>query len=142
MAKTAELKTKPTGSSVDDFLAGIADAERRADCLAVVKLMKKATRTKPAMWGSSIVGFGSHHLKYASGRELDWFAVGFSPRKGDLTLYFTTGLTAHASLLKKLGRHKTGKGCLYVKRLADAQREVDGATALRSLGAGRIPTPR
>ena len=116
MAKTAELKTHQTAASVDEFLAAIEDDERRADCLTVVKIMKTATRAKPAMWGPSIVGFGNRHLKYESGRELDWFWVGFSPRKDTLTLY---GLEKHAPFLKKLGKHKFSGSCLHVKRLGD-----------------------
>jgi hypothetical protein len=124
----AELKTKATTASVSDFLAKIGDEERRPDCLAVARIMEKATGDKPRMWGTSIVGFGEMRYKYASGRELDWFLTGFSPRKGDLTLYITPGFARYADLMKSLGRHKTGKSCLYLKRLAD----VD-LTVLRTL---------
>jgi len=85
----------------------------------LVRIMASATGSKPKMWGSSIVGFGSYHYRYASGREGDWFTTGFSPRKQNLTLYVMGGLSGYASLLKKLGKHSTGKGCLYVKRLED-----------------------
>jgi hypothetical protein len=124
----AELKTKATTASVSDFLAKIGDEERRQDCLAVARIMENATGDKPRMWGTSIVGFGEMRYKYASGRELDWFLTGFSPRKGDLTLYITPGFAHYADLMKSLGRHKTGKSCLYLKRLAD----VD-LTVLRTL---------
>ncbi len=124
MAKKAELKTKRTTSSVAKFLGAIEDDERRKDCLAVAKMMKKATRAEPAMWGPSIVGFGTLHLEYASGRELDWFPIGFSPRKNDLTLYLAIGYERHPALMKKLGKHKTGKSCLYLKRLADVDLDV------------------
>lgn len=115
----AELKTKPTAASVSDFLAKIGDDERRKDCVAVSKLMQKATGAKPRMWGASIVGFGEMRYKYASGRELDWFLVGFSPRKNDLTLYIMPGFTHYADQLKSLGKHKTARSCLYIKRLSD-----------------------
>ena len=115
----AELKTKATKSSVQGFLNAIGDPERRKDCETIAKLMQQATGLAPKMWGSSIVGFGNHHYRYESGREGDWFQVGFSPRKTDLTLYFASGLEPHAAILKKLGKHKTGKGCLYIKRLSE-----------------------
>ncbi|MBI5564775.1 MAG: DUF1801 domain-containing protein [Chloroflexi bacterium] len=115
----AELKTKPTDQSVEDFLNTIPDEQKRADAFAVSKLMKQVTRSEPQMWGSSIVGFGRYHYKYASGREGDWPLVGFSPRKQNLTLYLMLGAGDYAGLLKKLGKHKTGKGCLYINRLAD-----------------------
>ena len=115
----AELKTKPTGASVKAFIDSIEDDERRQDCKTVANLMKEVTKSEPKMWGPSIVGFGSHRYKYDSGRELDWFPVGFSPRKKELTLYVMSGFPRHAELLAKLGKHKTGKSCLYIKRLAD-----------------------
>lgn len=115
----ADLKTKPNQASVETFLESVPDAARRAECRTIVKLMRKVTKAAPKMWGASIVGFGSYHYKYESGREGDWFLVGFSPRKKDLTLYLMGGLESQAALLKKLGRHGTGKSCLYVKRLAD-----------------------
>ncbi len=119
----AELKTKQTGQSVEDFLNAIADEETRQDCLAIVKLMQKATKAKPKMWGPSIVGFGDYHYKYESGRENDWFLTGFSPRKQNLTLY-GLGVTRQPELMQKLGKHKTGKGCLYIKTLADVDLKV------------------
>lgn len=118
------MKTKATGASVKDFLARIEDPERRKDCEAVAAMMRKATGSAPKMWGPGIVGFGKYHYRYASGREGDWFVAGFSPRKGELTLYLMGGLQAHAALMKKLGKHKTGKSCLYIKRLADVDPDV------------------
>ncbi len=115
----AELKTKPNQASVKAFLDSIADQQKRQDCRAVLKMMKDATGEKPRMWGPSIVGFGSYHYKYESGREGDWFLTGFSPRKQALTLYIMGGLGRHPQLMRKLGRHKTGSSCLYVKKLAD-----------------------
>jgi len=120
----AELKTKKTVASVSAFLDQIADADRRKDCKAIAALMKKATGAAPKMWGSSIVGFGDRHLKYESGRELDWFVVGFSPRAANLTLYLQGGVNQSPALLKKLGKYSTGKGCLYIKRLADVDMSV------------------
>src|SRR5947209_20093772 len=114
----AELKTRETRASVAGFLEKIADESRRKDCQALVKLMKRATGEKPKMWGASIVGFGSCHLKYASGRELDWFPMGFASRKQDLTIYGLSGEGSDA-LVERLGKCSRGKGCLYIKRLSD-----------------------
>ena len=113
----AKLKTQPNEASVTAFLDGIADKKRRDDSLAVFALMKKVTKAEPKMWGGSIVGFGARRYEYASGRELDWFLVGFSPRKAALTLYLMGGLELQGALLKTLGKHKTGKGCLYIQDL-------------------------
>ena len=115
----AELKTKKTTASVEKFLNNVADEQRRKDCFRLVEIMKAETNAEPAMWGTSIVGFGRHQYKYESGRELEWFLVGFSPRKQDLTLYIMGGLERYTSLTKKLGKHKTGKACLYIKKLED-----------------------
>lgn len=115
----AELKTRPTGASVEDFLNGIEDEQRRRDCFTVLELMRQATQAEPQMWGDSIVGFGSYHYRYTSGREGDWFLTGFSPRKQDLTLYIMSGFDEYDALLDGLGKHKTGKACLYIKRLED-----------------------
>ena len=122
----AELKTKATRASVSAFLETIPDANRRRDCKALVRMMKKATKARPKMWGASIVGFGDVHYKYDSGRELDWFRAGFSPRKDALTLYLTSGAgwRNQADLMAKLGKHKTGKGCLYIKQLSDIDVKV------------------
>lgn len=115
----AEPKTKPTKASVKEFLDQISDKERRDDCFAVAKIMEEITGDKPKMWGPSIVGFGTYHYKYASGREGDWPVTGFSPRKKDLTLYIMMGFKKHPELMEKLGKHSTGKSCLYIKRLSD-----------------------
>jgi hypothetical protein len=115
----AESKTKDTGKSVSAFLKKIADKGRREDCLAVVDIMRDVTKEDPKMWGASIVGFGRYRYKYASGREAEWPITGFSPRKGDLTLYITSGFESSPDLMKRLGKYKTGKSCLYVKKLAD-----------------------
>jgi hypothetical protein len=120
----AELKTKATQASVSDFLNAVEDDERRKDCKTVAKIMQKATGAKPKMWGPSIIGFGDHHYKYASGRELDWFLTGFSPRKKDLTLYIMPGFTRYDDLMASLGKHSTGKSCLYIKRLSDIDTDV------------------
>ena len=115
----AEMKTKPTDQSVAEFLNEVSDEERRADCFQVAKIMEEITGEKPKMWGPSIVGFGSYHYKYASGREGDWPVTGFSPRKKDLTLYIMMGFEKHADLMEKLGKHTNSKSCLYIKRLSD-----------------------
>ena len=115
----AEQKTKPTKASVKEFLNKIPDRERRDDCFAIAKMMEEATGDKPKMWGKSIVGFGSFHYKYDSGREGDWLLTGFSPRKNDLTLYFMMGFEPNRELMQQLGKYKTGKSCLYIKRLSD-----------------------
>ena len=115
----AEAKTKKTAASVDDFLAGISPEKKRADALAICELMKKVTKDEPKMWGTSIVGFGSYHYQYASGHEGDWPLVAFSPRKQNLTLYLMPGFESQDELLAKLGKHKTGKSCLYINTLDD-----------------------
>jgi hypothetical protein len=120
----AELKTKPTDQSVEEFLNSIPDEKRRQECRAVAQLMQAATGSEPKLWGSSMVGFGSYHYKYASGHEGDAFLTGFSPRKQNLTLYIMPGFDQYDELLQKLGKHKTGKSCLYIKKLED----VDLAT--------------
>lgn len=119
-----ELKTQKTDASVEDFLNSVADEGRRRDSLAVLDLMKQVSRAEPRMWGASIVGFGQYHYKYKSGRENDWFPLGFSPRKQNLVLYSLGGFDGHADLLAKLGRHKLGKGCLYLNKLADVDLQV------------------
>jgi hypothetical protein len=113
----AELKTQVTRASVEKFLEGIKDERKRQDCYELLKIMKKATKAEPKMWGTSIIGFGDHHYVYESGREVDWFLTGFSPRAQNLTLYMMGGFDRE--VLKKLGRYKTGKGCLYINKLAD-----------------------
>ncbi|MFY9555525.1 MAG: DUF1801 domain-containing protein [Blastocatellia bacterium] len=115
----AEPKTKQTAESVEQFLNNVSDEQRRDDCFRVLKIMKAATKTEPAMWGASIVGFGRYRYKYESGTKGEWFLTGFSPRKEALTLYIMSGVERYSTLLKKLGKHKTGKGCLYINKLDD-----------------------
>jgi hypothetical protein len=115
----AELKTKQTDASVEAYLNAIEDTGRRDDCRALAALMRRVTRHEPKMWGTSIVGFGSYHYKYASGHEGDSCLAGFSSRKAEISLYLMPGLQAKATLLAALGRHKAGKGCLYIRRLSD-----------------------
>ncbi|MFQ5702225.1 MAG: DUF1801 domain-containing protein [Acidobacteriota bacterium] len=118
----AELKTKKTNASVRRFLESIPDERRRNDSLAVLAMMEKITGERPKLWGPDIIGFGSYHYTYASGREGDWFLTGFSPRKQALTLYIMSGFARHDALLEKLGKFKTGKACLYIKKLEDIHR--------------------
>jgi hypothetical protein len=120
----AELKTRRTDASVDTFLKKVADEDRRKDCQTLVRIMRKAVGAPPKMWGSSIVGFGDYRYRYPNGRENDWFVAGFSPRKQDLTLYLMSGVARHPAIMKRLGKHKTGKSCLYIKRLADVDAEA------------------
>jgi hypothetical protein len=117
----AELKTKKTEQSATEFLDSVPDEAVRDDCFALVKLMTKATGEKPRMWGPSIVGFGQYHYKYDSGHEGDMCLAGFSPRKQNITLYITPGTDA---TMEKLGKHKAGKGCIYIKRLHDVDTKV------------------
>ncbi len=117
----AELKTKATDASVDNFLKGVTE-DRRKDCYAILELMKKASKAEPKMWGPSIIGFGDYRYKYESGRENDWFITGFSPRAQNLTIYMTGGFDSE--LMKKLGKYKTGKGCLYIKKMEDVNSNV------------------
>ena len=134
----AELKTKRTALSVDAFLRGLKDEQRQKDCRTVAALMKRVTGKKPEMWGPSIVGFGSYHYKGASGREGDWFLVGFSPRKPNLTLYLISGFKGAEGLLKKLGKHSKSSGsCLYLKSLADVDLEVLRQLVERSVAETR-----
>jgi hypothetical protein len=120
----AELKTKKTDASVSKFLDGIEDENKRKDSKAIVKMMTAATKSKPSMWGDSIIGFGSYHYKSASGREGDWMKAGFSPRKQNLTVYIMTDFRKYADYFKKLGKHKTGKCCIYINKLADIDLSV------------------
>ena len=117
-------KTTATDADVDAFLAAIADDRKRSDSELVCRLMAEETGEPPRMWGTSIVGFGSYHYKGASGREGDWMALGFSPRKQHLVLYLMDGFEAYGALLAKLGKHSTAKSCLYVKRVADVDLDV------------------
>ncbi|MEO5887468.1 MAG: DUF1801 domain-containing protein [Anaerolineales bacterium] len=124
MAKNTEVKTKVNEASVESFLNTVKDEDVRKDCFEILKLMKQVTKEEPKMWGASIVGFGSYHYKGASGREGDWMLTGFSPRKQNLTLYILGGFDSHTDLLKKLGKHKTSVGCLYIKKLEDVDVKV------------------
>lgn len=120
----AELKTRPSGRSVTAFLAGIRDHQLHKDCTTLVRLMKKVTKARPVMWGTTVVGFGSYHYRYGSGREGDWFLTGFSPRKQNLTIYLLAGAAREPALRKRLGKHRTSVGCLYVKDLAEIDLKV------------------
>ncbi len=120
----AENKTKPTEASVEDYLAAIADENRRTDCGVLAKLMSKVTKQAPKMWGTSIVGFGSYHYKYESGREGDSCLTGFSARKGDISIYLTASFPGQEALYTKLGKHKTGKACLYIRKLSEVDLDI------------------
>jgi hypothetical protein len=117
------MKTKPTGVAVEEFLAEVPEVQRQ-DCQTLIALMREVTGAEPQMWGPSIVGFGSYHYRYATGREGDWPLTGFSPRKQNLTIYLSSGLEEQGELLGRLGKHKIGKACLYLKRLDDVDRAV------------------
>jgi hypothetical protein len=119
-----ELKTKQTDASVEAYLDAIEDDQRRDDCRTLAAIMRRATKHEPRMWGTSIVGFGSYHYKYDSGHEGDACLAGFSSRKAEISLYLMPGLEAKQTLLAALGKHKAGKGCLYVKRLSDVDVRV------------------
>ena len=120
----AENKTKKTEASVKEFLNQIEDEQRKKDCMHLSEIMKELTGAEPRMWGGSIVGFGDYHYKYASGREGDWFLCGFSPRKQNLSIYLMGYLEFYEDILKDLGKHKHGKGCLYINKLSDVDEEV------------------
>jgi len=119
-----ELKTKLNDASVEDFINSVEDEQKRADSFVVLEMMRKATKTDPKMWGPSIVGFGTRKYQYSDGREAEWLIIGFSPRKQNLTLYVIDGSAEQQKLLDKLGKHSTGKGCLYLKRLSDVDQKV------------------
>ena len=120
----SDLKTKRTDESVDAFLDSVVDESRRKDCRRVLEIMKRVTGEEPRMWGPSMIGFGTYHYRYASGREGDWFITGFSPRKNDLTLYIMSGFSRFDDLTSRLGQYKTGKSCLYIKRLSEVDEAV------------------
>ncbi len=138
-----EAKTKPTAASVAAYLDAIDDDARRQDCKALVALMKRVTGNAPRMWGASIVGFGSYHYRYASGHEGDSCVVGFSSRKGDISVYLLAGYedAGTKDLLSRLGKHRTGKACLYIKRLADVQLPVLEQLVARSVAETRRRHP-
>jgi hypothetical protein len=129
----AENKTRATGASVADHLAAIEDEGRRKDCQLLAQLMARATGLPPTMWGTSIVGFGSYHYRYESGREGDSCLVGFASRKGDISVYLLAGFPGREELLARLGRHKMAKACLYLRRLSDVDLKV-----LEQLVAGSV----
>lgn len=115
----AKLKTQQNEGSIPEFLNGIENEERKKDCYKLLELLEKWTGESPKMWGNSMVGFGSYHYKYESGREGDWFLTGFSPRKQNLTMYITAGFDQYGEIMQELGKYKTGSSCLYVKKLSD-----------------------
>ena len=120
----SDLKTQKNDADVVEFLNRVENDKRREDSFVVLDLMKDVTGEEPTMWGTSIVGFGTYHYKYASGREGDWMQVGFSPRKQNMTLYIMDGFAKYEELLGKLGKHKTGKSCLYINKIEDVDQEV------------------
>ncbi|MGZ5192093.1 MAG: DUF1801 domain-containing protein [Flavisolibacter sp.] len=125
MAKLAEIKTKQTESSVADFLKKLPDEQKRSDSQVILKMMEKASKEKPKMWGSSMIGFGKKIYKSpATGREVEWFKIGFSPRKANISLHLVLDIKQHEETLKKLGKHKTGVGCLYINKLEDVDLKV------------------
>jgi hypothetical protein len=119
-----ELKTKLNDASIGDFLNKVEDEQKRKDCFEITRIMKQVTKEEPKMWGPAIIGFGSYHYKYESGREGDMMKIGFSPRKQNITLYIGLGGELENPLLKKLGKYTTGKGCLYIKKLTDVDKQV------------------
>ena len=125
MVKPAQIKTKPTELDVNIFIENITDEKKRKDSQLVLQLMQKITKEKPKIWGSSMIGFGDKRCKSpATGREVDWFTIGFSPRKANLSLHLVIDMKKHATLLNKLGKHKTGVGCLYINKLEDVDLKV------------------
>lgn len=125
MGKVADIKTKPTAVGVEEFLNTIQDEQKQADSQILVKLFTEVSGEQPKMWGASLIGFGELRYKSpASGREVDWFKIGFSPRKANLSLHLIVNLVENAPLLQKLGKHKTGAGCLYINKLADVDTNV------------------
>ena len=125
MGKLAQIKTKETEASVEEFINSVKDEEKRKDSFVLLKLMQKASKEKPKMWGSSMIGFGNKIYKSpATGREVEWFKIGFSPRKANLSLHLVLDIKKYATELKKLGKHKTGFGCLYINKLDDVDLKV------------------
>lgn len=133
----SEMTTRPTGADVDALLAAIPDAGRRADCEALVAMCREVTGAAPALWGTSIVGFGTFWYTGGKGKGYDWFPIGFANRKAELTLYLTGGHAQHPDLMERLGKHRTGVGCVYIKRLSDLDTDV-----LRELIARTWASPR
>ena len=125
MAKVAQIKTKPSALSVDDFIAKVPEEQKRKDSQVLLKMMEKASKEKPVLWGAAMIGFGLKRYKSpTSGREVDWFKIGFSPRKAALSVYLTMDIKSQSAALKKLGKHKTGVGCLYINKLEDVDLKV------------------
>lgn len=120
----AEMKTKPTDANIADFLATIPDEKKRSDCSTIVDWMSEATGAQPILWGPAIIGFGHTHYTYESGREGDWFEIGFSPRKANITFYLKSGYARYPELIARLGKHKIGGSCLHIKRLSDVDSDV------------------
>ena len=137
----AENKTQPTDADVEAFLNAVDNERKRADSFAILKMMKEVTGEEPVMWGPSIVGFGSVHYKYASGREGDMGLTGFSPRQANLTLYITDGFDKYGDLLSRLGKHKTSVSCLYINKLADVDQDVLRELVQRSVEHTRATNP-
>lgn len=124
-SKLAVIKTKPTAASVEDFINNVKDEQMRKDSFVLVEMMRKASGEEPVLWSSSIIGFGNkRYTSPATGREVDWLRIGFSPRKANLSLYVNVGIKEHEEALKKLGKHKTGVGCLYINKLEDVDLKV------------------
>jgi len=119
-----ENKTKPTSKNVSDYLNDIEDIVTRADCIKINQIMKDITGEEPVMWGESLIGYGKYHYKYSSGREGEWFITGFSPRKQNITIYLNYGFGENKSVMDQLGKYKTGKACLYIKKLDDVNEGV------------------
>ncbi|MES2780826.1 MAG: DUF1801 domain-containing protein [Bacteroidota bacterium] len=136
-SKLAEIKTKPTAASVEEFINAVKDEQKRKDSFVILEMMKKATGEEPKMWGSSIIGFGNKRYKSpTSGREVDWLIIGFAPRKANISLYLFISLKEHSDTLKKLGKHKTGVGCLYINKLEDIDLKVLEGMIETSLDGG------
>jgi hypothetical protein len=124
-SKLVEIKTKPTTVNVEDFINSVKDEQKRKDSFVLLEMMKKATGEEPVLWSNSIIGFGNKRYKSpTTGREVDWLKIGFSPRKANLSLYLSLYINDHASALEKLGKHKTGVGCLYINKLEDIDLKV------------------
>lgn len=124
-SKLVEIKTKQNSASVEDFIQSVADEIKRKDSFELLEMMKKASGEEPKMWGASLIGFGKVIAKSsATGREVEWLKIGFSPRKANFSLYLSMDIKKHATALEKLGKHKTGVGCLYINKLEDVDRKV------------------
>jgi hypothetical protein len=135
-SKLVEIKTKQNEASVDEFINQVTNEQKRNDCYAIIELMKQATGEEPKMWGSSLIGFGNRRYKSPNtGREVDWLVIGFSPRKANISLYLSMDISQHNSLLEKLGKYKTGVGCLYINKLSDVDIQVLRQIVMASVSA-------